>query len=148
MWQLSTLYTSNVLISTTDVFPSQRVSRMETVSMSWRLMNQRDIMPTEVFKCLAHDDVIQWKHFPRHWSFVRGIHRSPVNSPHKGQWRGALMFSLSCVGIKGWVNNRKAGDLRRYRAHYDVIVMANLFGELRNVKWDVALASIYARKRR
>ena len=39
-----------------------------------------------------HDDVIKWKHFPRYWPFVRGIHRSPVNSPHKGQWRGALMF--------------------------------------------------------
>ena len=39
-----------------------------------------------------HDDVIKWKHFPRKWPFVRGIHRSPVNSPHKGQWRGALMF--------------------------------------------------------
>ena len=23
----------------------------------------------------------------------------------------------------GWINNRKAGGLRRYRAHYDVIVM-------------------------
>ena len=44
-----------------------------------------------------HDDVIKWKHFPRYWPFVRGIHRSPVNSPHKGQWRGALMFSLICV---------------------------------------------------
>ena len=42
-----------------------------------------------------HDDVIKWKHFPRYWIFVRGIHRSPVNSPHKGQWRGALMFSLT-----------------------------------------------------
>ena len=70
-----------------------------------------------------HDDVIKWKHFPRYWSFVRGIHRSPVNSPHKGQWRGALMFSLICVWINGWVNNREAGDLRRYLAHYDVIVM-------------------------
>ena len=39
-----------------------------------------------------HDDVIEWKHFPRYWPFVRRIHRSPVNSPHKGQWRGALMF--------------------------------------------------------
>ena len=29
-------------------------------------------------------------------AFVRGIHRSAVNSPHKGQWRGALMFSLTC----------------------------------------------------
>ena len=68
-----------------------------------------------------HDDVIKWKRFPRYWPFVRGIHRSPVNSPHKGQWRGALMFSL--IWINGWINNREAGDLRRYRAHYDVTVM-------------------------
>ena len=34
---------------------------------------------------LYHDDVIKWKHFPRYWPFVRRIHRSPVNSPHKGQ---------------------------------------------------------------
>ena len=51
--------------------------------------------------------------FPRYWPFVRGIHRSPVNSPHKGQWRGALIFSLICVWINGWVNNREAGGLRR-----------------------------------
>ena len=70
-----------------------------------------------------HDDVIKWKHFPRNWPFVRGIHRSPVNSPHKGQWRGYLMFSLICVWINGWANNREAGDLRRYRAHYGVTVM-------------------------
>ena len=43
-----------------------------------------------------HDDVIKWKHFPRYWPFVRGIHWSSVNSPHKGQWRGALMFSFIC----------------------------------------------------
>ena len=71
----------------------------------------------------SHYDVIKWKHFPRYWPFVRGIHWSPVNSPQKGQWRGALMFSLICVWINVWVNNREAGDLRRYRAHYDVIVM-------------------------
>ena len=41
------------------------------------------------------------------------------NSPHKDQWRGALMFSLICV----WINNREAGDLRRYRAQFDVNVM-------------------------
>ena len=44
-----------------------------------------------------HDDVIKWKHFPHYWPFVRGIHWSPVNSPHKDQWRGALMFSLICT---------------------------------------------------
>ena len=75
-----------------------------------------------------HDDVIKWKHFPRNWPFVRGIHRSPVNSPHKGQWRGALMFTLICARIYGWVNTREAGDLRRYRLHYDVIVMFSPVG--------------------
>ena len=75
---------------------------------------------------LCHDDVIKWKHFPRHWPFVRGIHRSPLNSPHKGQWRGALMFPLICVWINSWVNNREAGDLRRYRTHYDVTVMCDM----------------------
>ena len=76
---------------------------------------------------MSHDDVIKWKHFPRNWPFVRRIHRSPVNSPHKGQWRGALMFSLIRVWINGWVNTREAGDLRCNRAHYDVIVMLAMY---------------------
>ena len=71
----------------------------------------------------AHDDVIKWKHFPGFWPFMWEIHWSPVNSSHKGQWRGALMFSLICTWINGWANNREVGDLRCYRAHYDVIVM-------------------------
>ena len=67
-------------------------------------------------QCLQyHDDVIKWKHFPRCWPFVRGIHWSPVNSPHKGQSRRALMVSLICTWINNWVNNRDAGDLRHHR---------------------------------
>ena len=41
----------------------------------------------------------------------------------KGQWRGALRFSLICAWINGWVKNHKAGDLRCHRAHYDVTIM-------------------------
>ena len=70
-----------------------------------------------------HDDVIKWKHFPHNWTFVRGIHRSPVNSPHKGQWCGALVFSLTCTWTNSWVNNREAGDLRCHHARYDVSVI-------------------------
>ena len=70
-----------------------------------------------------HDDVIKWKHFPRYWPFVWVIHRSPVNSPHKGQWRAALIFSLICTWLKDWVNSREAGDLRHRRSLYDVTVM-------------------------
>ena len=74
----------------------------------------------------SYDDVIKWKQFPRYWPFVRGIHRSPVNFPHKCQWRGALMFSLICVWINRWVNNREAGDLRHHRTHYVVIVLLSI----------------------
>ena len=70
-----------------------------------------------------HDDVIKWRNFPRYWPFVGVIHRSPMNSPHKGHWRGTLMFSLICACINSWANNREAVDLRRHLAHYDVIVM-------------------------
>ena len=72
---------------------------------------------------LPHDDVIKWKHFPRYWPFVGGIRRSSADSPHRGQWRGALMFSMICTWTNAWVNNREAGNLRRHRAHYDVTVM-------------------------
>ena len=66
-----------------------------------------------------------WRHQMETFSALLAIcaGNSPVTSPHKGLWRGALMFSLICVWINGWVNNREAGDLRRYRAHYDVTVM-------------------------
>ena len=59
-----------------------------------------------------------------------GIHRSLVNSTHKGQWRGTLMFSLICAWINGWVNNREAGDMRRHCAHYDAIVMCCSISDL------------------
>ena len=65
------------------------------------------------------------------WLYVRGIHRSPVNSPHKrlvvrtfdisfgtglDKLSHALKFSLICAWINDWGNNRMAGDLRRHRA--------------------------------
>ena len=83
---------------------------------------------------LLHDDVIKWKHFPRNWPFVREIHRSPVNFPHKGQWRGALMFSLIYAWINDWVNIHEAGDLRRQHGHYDVIVMITIM-KSRELPW-------------
>ena len=75
----------------------------------------------------TNDDAIKWKLFLRYWPFVWGCHRSPVNSTHKGQGRGALMFSLSCVWTNGCANNRDAGYLRRHRAHYNVTVMDNCY---------------------
>ena len=94
--------------------------------------------PTYYWTMLIHTDSSYcpstghraWRHqmetFSALLGICAGIHRSPVNSPHKDQWRGALMFSLICVWINNWANNRKAGDLRRHRAYYDVIVMGNI----------------------
>ena len=96
-------------------------------SYNYKSTNIKTMFDSTYSCCLDRLDISWWRHemetFPHYWPFVRRIHRSPVNSPHKGQWRGTLMFSVFCVWINGWVNNRETGDLRRYRAHYDVIVM-------------------------
>ena len=86
-----------------------------------------------------HDDVTIWKHFPRYWPFVRGIHRSPVNSPHKSQWCGALMFSLICVLNKrlgkqswGWWFETPSRPLwRHFNAHLLYISYIMLKTELK-----------------
>ena len=68
-----------------------------------------------------------WRHQMETFSALLAFcaRNSPVTGefPVQGQWRGALVFSLICAWINGWVNNREAGDLRRHRAHYNVIVM-------------------------
>ena len=84
-----------------------------------------------VISSVLHDDVIKWKHFARCWPFVRGIHRLPgflpVNSPHKGQWRGALIFSLICAWTKrlikqssGWWFSTPSHQLWRHCNVMDV----------------------------
>ena len=49
---------------------------------------------------IQYDDVIKWKHFQHYWPFVRGLLRSPMDSPHKGQWRGASVFSFICASTQ------------------------------------------------
>ena len=75
--------------------------------------------------CLCFVMVISWwRHQMQIFSVLLVVcaGNSPVtvNSPHKGQWHGASMFSLICHWTDGWVNNRGAGDLRRHSAHYGV----------------------------
>ena len=96
-----------------------------------------------------HDDVFKWQHFPRYWPFVRGSHQSPVNSPHKGQWRRVLMFSVIYAWINGWgVNKREAGDLRllwRKSLPFKHIVYSNWHrnpkGVLKIVLWELVAIS-------
>ena len=101
---------------------SREPSNSMIISVEWesqKCHRSYIVMPMTTPNSL-YDDVIKWKHFSRYWPFVQGIHRSPMNSPHKGQWHGALMFPLICVWIKGCANNREAGGLRR---HYDITIM-------------------------
>ena len=72
---------------------------------------------------ICRDDVIKWKHFPRYWPFERG--NSPVTGEFPAQRPVMRSFdvSLICAWVNGWVTSREAGDLRRHRAHYDVIVL-------------------------
>ena len=64
-------------------------------------LHRRTFASPYIPQSFFHDGVIKWKHFPRYWPFVQEIHRTPVNSPHKGQWRGALMLSLICARTNG-----------------------------------------------
>ena len=90
---------------------------------SWIILRSI-LQKSSVRNCLLvwHDD-IKWKHFrvPAHLCGEFTGHRWILR--HKGQWRGVLMFSLICAWISGWINNREAGGLRRYHAHYNVTVM-------------------------
>ena len=75
----------------------------------------------------TYEDLSWWRHqletFSALLALCAGNSPVPVNSLHKGQWRGALMFSFIYARINDWVNNREAGDLRRQDGHHDVIVM-------------------------
>ena len=71
---------------------------MPTASLWCNVVVDHDVMTLINWNiCGLHDDVIKWYHFPRYCPSVRGIHWSPVDSPHKGQWRGAVIFSLMCA---------------------------------------------------
>ena len=85
---------------------------------SWRRSHHRHAIPPSYE---SHDDVIKWKHFPRHWPFVSGIHWSPVDSPSQRPVTPSfgVYFDLRLNKQLG----KQSGDLRRHRAHYDATVM-------------------------
>ena len=94
-----TSFSNNDIICSRFIFKTKdnhlerfRLSKGVSLQCLVTLMNRLPPTTIKIYIWCNHDDVIIWKHFPRYWPFVRGIHRSPVNSPHKGQWRGALMF--------------------------------------------------------
>ena len=85
-WFLSHLYLNEEL-PTTLLFTNIFFDGLAKLCTHGYIYDELDI--------ISHDDVIKWKHFPHYWPFVWGIHRSTVNSPHKGQWCEALMHALN-----------------------------------------------------
>ena len=96
-----------------EVHKTKGIVKVNCLSFPWLLYNFASSFNYSTNIWAMHDNDRPSDSIP-YWS--------SVNSPHKGQWRGALMFSLICVLINVWVSSRGAGDLRRYRAHYDVTV--------------------------
>ena len=107
---------------------------------------------------LQHRAIISWwRHQMETFSALLAIcaGNSPVTGefPAKGQWHGALVFSLTCAWINGWVNTHEAGDLRHHHAHYDVTVMwtntdllsIGLLGTIFSKIW-IAIQTCLARK--
>ena len=109
--RIDLLYTSSALVcvSTTLTFVKIIVGEMWKFLLTMLLFNLSSDLVT------LHDDVMKWKHFPCYWPFVRGISSTKASD--------VWCFLWSASEKTGWENNREAGDLRRNRAHYDVIVM-------------------------
>ena len=115
------------------------------------------------------DDVIKWKHFPRYWPFVQGIHQLPVNSPHKGQWRRGLMCffdlrlnkRLSKQSWGWWIETPSRSLWRHCDGHVDFtasgtcvvcaqlplsLICINLIwltNESQNTRWDAPARSLW-----
>ena len=116
-----------IITSVADVLaPNRRQAPMATM--------QTRLWPSSPSHRITH--YAWWRHqmetFPRHWPFVKWIHQSLVDSPHKGQWRTASAFSLICLWTNGWAHNRNAGILRRHGAHYDATVMEKMVRKVKN----------------
>ena len=93
-----------------------------SIKLGFRTTLIKHMVNTQIWS-FVWNDVIEWKHFPRYWPFVRGIPGHRWIPLTKEQWRGPLMFSLISTRTNVSVNNRDAGDLRRHRTHCDVTVM-------------------------
>ena len=117
---------NGVLLSTNYLWDASQSGR------SWRV-HQSELV-VEILKCIIFNQILAikvssiswWCHqletFSELLALSLGIHQSLVNSPHRAQRCGALMFPLICA----WINNHEAGDLTRHHAHYEVTVMFQL----------------------
>ena len=88
-----------------------------------------------------------WRHQMETFSVLLAI--CAGNSPVPGEFPAqrpvtrSFHVCLICAWINRWVNNREAGDLRRYRAHYDVIVMGEEYSLIWTLIWIYCKADTF-----
>ena len=104
---------------------SSDIARRVNMNLNARINNIKIQLSTNCMPDSWEEHVPLWRHQMEIFSTLLALcaGNSSVNSPHKGQWRGALMFSLMCVWTNSWSNNGYAGDLRRHHVHYEVTVI-------------------------
>ena len=119
-------YSFNVLTKWTNLIKIKLHNQAKCIGqVSWgKCTNHRKI------KLSGHDDVINWKHFPRYWSFVRGI---PSKASDAELW--CFLWSVPEWTLEQTIARLVIWDAI-YRAHYGVIVMEN--PEVSNilVRWN------------
>ena len=104
------------------------------VNSQWILWVQAlDLCPASVAKMM--NAISWWRHHMETFSAWVAICAgySPVKSPQKGQWRGALMFYLICAWINSWVNVSSSGVVvgsTSIPARLDTLVYCELFSWL------------------
>ena len=127
-----------------------RVVSLSWILVSWLEIVLFVFLVMLITKLPCHDNVIKWKHFPvwygglkAHWSYLpyawwrhqmetfsASMALCAGNSPVTGEFPSTkpvtrsfdIFFDLRPNKF-AWVSNREAGDLRRHRAHYDIIVI-------------------------
>ena len=127
---------SNLCASPVNIFPfftlqydHHAANQIDTFfhSRKWcqRVTIKKNVSSRILWFLFLNSQLIWWHHQMETFFALLALcaGNSPVNSPHKDQWRGALMLTLICAWRNCWVNNCKAGDFRHHRAHYDVTVM-------------------------
>ena len=79
----------HLIKSTSIEYQCHLPHKIDAIMVWYYLQHSNDEIDTQIW---IHDDVIKWKYFPRYWPFVRGIHRSPVNSPQRPVTRSFDVF--------------------------------------------------------
>ena len=116
------------LLQTHIVVACGRLQICYPVLFSMRRKLYRVVCPTKLeFVVIKETGAAEASQHSPKFIWNSSLAKSRVPIVHFSISQSFQILAQICARINGWVNNREAGDLRRYRAHYDFIVM----------RWDI-----------